>query len=110
MMKNQLLVEAEKLYERVLENITNNVVSDNILSTSSVVQKESEEQNSDDKRTSSAYSFVKEERTLLDPEDREIERNSFVERPDVLALVMEWYFIHTKDKHGILILMPQSKT
>ena len=29
--------------------------------------------------------FAKEERTLWDPEDREIERNSFKERPDLLV-------------------------
>ncbi len=48
------LVEAEHLYEKMLENITNKVVttlSDNILSMSSVVQKESSKQNSDDMRT-----------------------------------------------------------
>ena len=41
-------------------------------------QKESSEQNSDNIRT-----FAKEERTLLDPEDKGIERNLFKEHPDV---------------------------
>ena len=49
-------------------------------SISSFAQKESSEQNSDDMRT-----FAKEERTLSDPEEKEIERNSFKERPDVPA-------------------------
>ena len=48
-------------------------------------QKESSEQNSDDMRTSSDYLYAKEERTLSEPEDKEIERNSFIERPDVPA-------------------------
>jgi hypothetical protein len=58
----------------MLENTTNKVVtdlSDNIPSLSSFAQKESSEQNSDDKRTLSDYLYVKEERTLSDPEDRE---------------------------------------
>ena len=49
-----LLIEAERLYEKMLGNITNKVVttlSDNILSMSSFAQKESSEQNSDDIRT-----------------------------------------------------------
>ena len=83
-----ILVEAERLYEKMLENITNKVVtnlSDNISSMSSFAQKESSEQNSDDMRTSSDYLYAKEERTLSDPEDKGIERNSFKERPDVPA-------------------------
>ena len=68
------LVEAERLYEKMLENITNKVVtnlSDNISSMSSFPQKESSEQNSDDMRMSSAYLYAKEERTLSDTEDKE---------------------------------------
>ena len=77
-----ILVEAERLYEKLLENITNKVatnLSDNLSLMSSLAQKESSEQNSDDMRT-----FAKEERTLLDSEDKGIERNLFKERPDVL--------------------------
>ena len=55
-------------------------MNDNNSSMSSFPQKESSEQNSDDMRT-----FAKEERTLSDPEDKGIERNSFKERPDVPA-------------------------
>jgi hypothetical protein len=77
------LVEAERLYEKMLENITNKVVinlNENNSSISSFLQKESSEQNSDNKRN-----FAKEERTLSDPKDNEIERNLFKERPDVPA-------------------------
>jgi hypothetical protein len=52
---------------------------------SSSPQKESSEQNSDDMQSSSDYLYAKEERTLSDTEDKGIERNSFNERPDVLA-------------------------
>jgi predicted transcriptional regulator len=75
------LVEAERLYEKMLENITNKVVTnldDNISSVSSFAQKESAEQNSDDTRT-----FAKEEG--MDPEDKGVEKNLFKERPDVQA-------------------------
>jgi predicted transcriptional regulator len=78
-----ILVEAEELYKKMLENITNKVVinlSDNVIYKSSFAQKGSSEQNSDDMRT-----FAKEERTLSEPEDREIERNSFKERADPLV-------------------------
>jgi hypothetical protein len=74
------LVGAERLYKKIL-NITNKVVTslnDNVSSMSSFVQKEPSEQNSDDIRT-----FAKEERTLSDPEDRDIERNLFKELPDI---------------------------
>ena len=77
------LVEAERLYGKMLENISNKVVtslSDNISSTSEFTQKESSEQNSDDMRT-----FVEEERTVSGPEDKGIERNLFKERTDILA-------------------------
>ena len=63
------LVEAGRLYEKMLENITNKVVtnlSDNMSSMSSFVQKESSEQNSDDMLMVSAFSYAKEERTLSD--------------------------------------------
>jgi chromosome segregation ATPase len=76
-----LLVEAEQLYEKMLENITNKVVtnlSDSVSSMSSLAQKDSSEQNLDDTRT-----FAKEERT--DPEDKGIERNSFKECPNTPA-------------------------
>ena len=56
------LVEAERLYEKMLENITNKVVinlNENNSSVSLFTQKESSEQNSDNIRT-----FAKEERTL----------------------------------------------
>jgi hypothetical protein len=59
------LVEAERLYGKMLENITNKVVtslSDSTSSVSAFVQKGSAEQNSDDART-----FAKEE--CMDPED-----------------------------------------
>ena len=75
------LVEAERLYEKMLENITNKVVinlNENNSSISSPPQKELSEQNSDNIRT-----FAKEER--IDPEDKGIEGNLFKERPDVLA-------------------------
>ena len=77
------LVEAERLYEKMLENIANKVVtklSDNIPSMLASDQNESLEQNLDDMRT-----LVKEEHTLSHPEDKGIERNSFKERPDVPA-------------------------
>jgi hypothetical protein len=83
-----ILVEAEKLYRKTLENITNKVVinlNENNLSISSFAQKELLEQNSDDMLMPSDYLHAKEERTLSDPEDREIERNSFKERPDLLV-------------------------
>ena len=67
----------------MLENITNKVVINWNKNNSSILsppQKESSEQNSDNIRT-----FAKEERILLDPEDKGIERNSFKERPDVPA-------------------------
>ena len=79
------LVEAEKLYEKMLENITNKVVinlNENNSSISSFPQKESSEQNSS---MSSAFSHVKADCTLSDTEDKEIERNLFKERPDVPA-------------------------
>ena len=63
------LVEAERLYEKMLEKITNKVVtvlSDDIPSVSSFAQKESSELNSDDTRVSSDYLYAKEERTLSD--------------------------------------------
>jgi chromosome segregation ATPase len=83
-----ILVEAERLYEKMFENITNRAVttlSDNISSISSFPQKESSEQNSDDMRTSSDFLYAKKERTLSDTEDKGIERTLFKERPDVLA-------------------------
>ena len=86
------LVEAERLYEKMLENITNKVVtnlSDNISSMSSFAQKESSEQNSDDMLMSSDYLYAKEECTLSDPEDKGIERNLFKERSDCTKLVIE---------------------
>ena len=58
-----ILVEAEKLYEKMLENITNKVIvnwSNDISFVSSFAQKESSEQNSDVKRT-----FAKEERNMI---------------------------------------------
>ena len=64
-----ILVEAERLYEKMLEKITNKVVtvlSDDIPSVSSFAQKESSELNSDDTRVSSDYLYAKEERTLSD--------------------------------------------
>jgi hypothetical protein len=74
------LVEAERLYEKMLENISNKAVtnlSDNISSMSSFALKKPSERNSDNKRN-----FAKEERTLSDPRDKEIKRNSFFEHPD----------------------------
>ena len=82
------MVEAEQLYEKMLENIIDKVVinsSDNISSMSSFAQQESLEQNSNNKRTSSDYLSTKEERTLSDIEDKGIERNLFKECPDVPA-------------------------
>ena len=58
-----ILVEAERLYEKMLENITNKVIvnwSNDISFVSSFAQKESSEQNSDVKRT-----FAKEERNMI---------------------------------------------
>ena len=83
-----ILVEAERLYEKMLENITNKVVtnlSDNISSMLPFAQNESSEQNSDDVLMSSAASYSKEEHTLSDTEDKGIERNSFKEFPDIPA-------------------------
>jgi hypothetical protein len=84
-----ILIEAEKLYEKMLENITNKVVtdlSDNISSMSSLAQKESLEESSIDILTSSDYLDAKEESTLPAPEDKGMKRNSFNERPDVPAV------------------------
>ena len=68
-----VLVEAEQLYQKIVANITNGTVtnlSDNISSMSSVMQKESSEQNSDDMQTASSdYLYGKEECTLSHPED-----------------------------------------
>jgi hypothetical protein len=75
------LVEAERLYEKMLQNITNKIVtklSDNIPSMPPFAQKESSEQNLDDPRT-----FAKEEH--MNPEDKGIERNSIKEHLDVPA-------------------------
>ena len=80
------LVEAERLYGKMLENITNKVVinlNENNSSISSFPQKESSEQNSDGMLMPSDYLHAKEECTLSDPEDKEIERNLFKECPDV---------------------------
>ena len=82
------LVEAERLYEKMLESITNKVVinlNENNSSISSFPQKESSEKNSDDMLMPSAFSYTKEECTLSDPEDKEIERNPIKEHPDVQA-------------------------
>ena len=57
-----ILVEAERLYEKMLENFTNKVVkslSDNISYQSEFARKQSSEQKADDLRTSSAYSVPK---------------------------------------------------
>ena len=81
------LIEAERLYEKMLESVTNKVVtnlSDNLSSTSSFAQKETSEQNSEDMLTSSDYLYAK-ERTLSDTEDKGIERNSFKELSDLPA-------------------------
>jgi hypothetical protein len=83
------LVEAEQLYEKMLESITNKVVTnlnDNIISMSSFSP-------DDMRRTPSDYLYSKEERTLSDPEDREIEGNSLKERPYLLAghRVQAWH-------------------
>jgi hypothetical protein len=99
-----ILVEAEGLYGKMLENITNRAVtnlSDNISSMSSFAQKESSEPNLDDMQTSSsAYLYDKEECTLSDPEDKEIERNLFKERPDLLAgHKMKFYSYSGQSRH-----------
>ena len=83
-----ILIEAQQLYEKMLENFTNKVVinSSDISSISSFARKESSGQNSDDMQTSSsAYLYANEVRTLSDSEDKGIERNLFKERPDVPA-------------------------
>jgi maltodextrin utilization protein YvdJ len=59
-------------------------LNENNSSISSFLQKESSEQNSDNKRN-----FAKEERTLSDPEDKGVERNLFKERPTYQQLVIE---------------------
>lgn len=62
-----ILVEAEKLYEKMLENITNKVItslSDNISSISPFTLEESSEQNLNEIQISSAFSYAKEEHTL----------------------------------------------
>ncbi len=84
------LVEAEKIYEKMLENITNKAVtnlSDNISSVSSFAQKESSEQKSDESQTSSAHFCTKEEPTMYNPEDNEIKRNSSNEPPNISASI-----------------------
>jgi len=83
-----ILVEAEGLYEKMLENFTNKVVkslSDNISCQSEFARKQSSEQKADDLRTSSAYFCTKEESTLYNPEDNEIKRNSYKEPPNISA-------------------------
>ena len=53
-----ILIDAEQLYEKMLENFTNKVVkslSDNMSYQSEFTQKESSEQKSDESQTSSAY-------------------------------------------------------
>jgi hypothetical protein len=65
---------------------------------SSSPQKESSEQNSDDMQSSSDYLYAKEERTLSDTEDKGIERNSFNERPDVLAADHRMVFYPYKEQ------------
>jgi hypothetical protein len=85
---DQVLVTAERLYEKMLENITNRVVtslSDNISSVSAFVEKVPSEHNRDDGQMSAAYLDFNEEHKLFKPEDKDIERNSFKERPDVQA-------------------------
>jgi hypothetical protein len=70
-----ILVEAKGLYEKMLENITNKIVtnlSDNESSMSSFPPRVSAEQNRDSVQIS-----IKEERTFSEPEDNDIERNSF---------------------------------
>ena len=83
------LVEAERLYEKMLENITNKVVttlSDNISSMSSFALKEPLQQKSDNMQTASSdYLYAKEERILSNPEDKGIERSLFKEPSEVLA-------------------------
>ena len=64
-------------------------------------------QNSDDMQTSSDYLYAK-ELTLSDPEDGEIERNSFKELPDVPAAGHR--IIPTGDEHFILIFMLSLKS
>jgi hypothetical protein len=81
-----ILVEAERLYKKMLENITDKAVtnlSDNIPPISSFMQEESSEQKSDDMRTSSDYLHAKEESAMSDPEDKKIEGNHLKECPDV---------------------------
>ena len=82
-----ILVEAERLYGKMLENITNKIVINLNENNSSISfpQKESSEQNSDDMLMPSAFSYTKEECTLSDPEDQVIERDSIKERPDLPA-------------------------
>jgi predicted transcriptional regulator len=89
--EDPVLVEAEGLYGKMLENIANKVVtnlSDDISSVSSFAQKEPSEQNWDPVHMSAAYLYAKEERTSFEPEDKDIEtakKQSFKERPDVQA-------------------------
>ena len=82
------LVEADRLYEKMLENITNKVVtnlnlSDNMSPIPSFSQRESSEQNSEDIQKSSDYSYAEEDRTLSDLEDKGIEGILFKDRPEV---------------------------
>ena len=83
------LVEAERLYEKMLENITNKGVtnlSDNTSPMSSFAQQESLGQNSDDMQTASSdYLYGREECTLSHPEDKERKRNLFKDRTDIPA-------------------------
>lgn len=84
------MVEAEQLYEKILENITNKVVKslgDNISYQSAFAQKESSEQKIDDLQTSSAYFCTKEESTSYNPENKEIKRNSYKEPPNISASI-----------------------
>ena len=84
------LVEAEGLYEKMLENITNKVVkslSQEVSYQSEFTQKESSEQKSDESQTSSAHFCTKEEPTMYNPEDNEIKRNSSNEPPNISASI-----------------------
>ena len=81
--KEPALVEAERLYEKMIENITNKVVINLNENNSSILSPPTKRI----VRTEFRYirTFAKEERILLDPEDKGIERNSFKEHPDVPA-------------------------
>ncbi len=86
--EDRVIDEAEKLYSKTVENITNEVITslgDNDSSISSFTQKEEYDRNKVDVQKSGASLYVKEEHTLFESQDKELEVNKFKELPEVQA-------------------------